>query len=262
MTKYYCVRTPEQWDWTMKRIESDNRKARFYSPLVPPCRPTKLEMHPEVFKKDVLVGVNGNKVEWDTFNYFVKEENVTEFIEVSDLMEGEKMENYVTINIKDFDKIKDEDGQEAEILESKILVPTSLLYPKIKMTKAKKKEFDKLKDEMSLDRHDLDDLLTRIKDSEDFPLLYHRLYVADGDGVESQLEFACAWADPSLIEVVKEPKFNVKVPNTKDCLYYKINNSVRAGVPQRHPSRFKFTVSELKQYGLDSDMYEKVEVQE
>ena len=106
MTKYYCVRTPEQWDWLMKRIESDNRKARFYGPLFPPCRPTKLEMHPEDFKKDVLVGVNGNEVEWDTFNYFVKEENVTDFIEVSDLMEEEKMENEDYVVIRDDDLLK------------------------------------------------------------------------------------------------------------------------------------------------------------
>lgn len=288
MTKYYRVRTPEQWDWLMKRIESDNRKARFYSPLVPPCRPTKLEIDPENFKKDVLVGVNGNGVEWDTFNYFVKEENVTDFIEVSDLMECEKMENEdcVTIKDEDLEKVRwetnyghasfinhDENGEKyvhEQYLPANLIIPESLVQQKVKTTKAEKKEFDKLKDEMSLDRHDLDDLLTRIKDSEDFPLLYHRLYVADGDGVESQLEFARAWADPSLIEVIPEKKWNVKVPISCDDAYYnKVINDCKDAVMVKNNvdkrslqinNNFKFTAEEIKYHHLDNDLFEKVEV--
>ena len=267
MTKYYRVHTSEQWFWLMKRIESDNRKARFYGPLFPPCRPTKLEMHPEDFKKDVLVGVNGNEVEWDTFNYFVKEENVTDFIEVSDLMEGEKMEAegepMTEIILDDLDQVNHgvrfENGEKIKF----VTLPTSKLYPKVPMTEAEKKEFDKLKDEMSLDRHDLDDLLTRIKDSEDFPLLYHRLYVADGDGVESQLEFARAWVDPSLIEVIPEKRWNVKAPpfsRTNKFYYKRGENLASASSSCNDDEDQQFTADELKEYGLDDDMYEKVEV--
>ena len=268
MTKYYQVRTQEQWDWLMKRIESDNRKARFYGPLFPPCRPTKLEMHPEVFKKDVLVGVNGNKVEWDTFNYFVKEENVTDFIEVSQMMEESEMESegepMTEIILDDLDQVNHgvrfENGEKIKF----VTLPTSKLYPKVPMTEAEKKEFDKLKDEMSLDRHDLDDLLTRIKDSEDFPLLYHRLYVADGDGVESQLEFARAWADPSLIEVIPEKRWNVKVaPFERTKRYYRKDDKGLLGEGDSYSNQYEFqqfTADELKEYGLDDDLFEKVEV--
>ena len=116
---------------------------------------------------------------------------------------------------------------------------------------------------MSLGRHDLDDLLTRIKDSEDFPLLYHRLYVADGDGVESQLEFARAWADPSLIEVIPEKKWNVKIPpfSRTNNYYFKVGKNLESAESEYNGDEDQqFTADELKEYGLDDDMYEKVEV--
>ena len=185
-------------------------------------------------------------------------------------------EDYVTIKGEDLLKIKNEDNRQSFYAYiddlfipanyfKELQIPKSLVQPKVKMTQAEKDEFDKLKDEISLNRHDLDDLLTRIKDSEDFPFLYHRLYVADGDGVESQLEFARAWANPSLIEVIPEKKWNVKVPpfEKTNKYYYKFGEKLRwAGRFGNDDEDQQFTADELKEYGLDDDMYEKVEVKE
>ena len=192
------------------------------------------------------------------------------------------MENgYVTIKGEDLEKLHwetnyghtsfiyhDENGEKyahEQFFPAILSIPRSLIQQKVKMTQTEKKEFDKLKDEMSLDRHDLDDLLTRIKDSEDFPLLYYRLYVADGDGVESQLEFARAWAEPSLIEVIPEKRWNVKVPpfERTNKYYYKFGEKLRwAGRVGNDDEDQQFTADELKEYGLDDDMYEKVEAKE
>ena len=182
-------------------------------------------------------------------------------------------EDYVTIKGEDLLKIKNEDNRQSFYAYiddlfipanyfKELHIPKSLVQPKVKMTQAEKDEFDKLKDEMNLDRHDLDDLLTRIKDSEDFPFLYHRLYVADGDGVESQLEFARAWADPSLIDVIPEKKYWVKCYPTDDCYFYKYDGKILAGVPRVHLERFHFTAKEITDYHLDGNTFEKVEVEE
>ena len=264
MTKYYCVRSQEQWDWLADKLN-------IYCVKSMAC-PVIIE-HEQGQKNYQIVPHYGG---------------FEPVIEVSQMMEDEKMENedYVTIKGEDLLKIKNEDNSQSFCkyndgwfftpgLFGGIHIPKSLVQqPKIKMTQAEKDEFDKLKDEMSLDRHDLDYLLTAIiEDSEDFTFLYHRLYVVDGDKFESQLEFARAWADPSLIEVVKEPKFNVKVPVSKGRDYYekystvKEDNLVIVGTLNSlrelsTNTEFQFTEAELKQYGLDSDMYEKVEVQE
>lgn len=253
------------------------------------------------FEKQGIKWQNGEAPTWLVENYdfvFGEKRAVVSFdgdclrmgghgnklIEVSDLMEDEKMEDYVTINSEALKQIRwgtnygkfgfidhDEDGENhvyEQYLPANLEIPKFLVYPKVPMTEAEKKEFDKLKDEMSLDRHDLDDLLTRIKDSEDFPFLYHRLYVADGDGVESQLEFARAWADPDLIEVLPEKKWNVRVPISNDEEFYKKDSTGKVGTVsfvEEHSlklSDMQFTAEELKQYGLNNDLFEKVEVQE
>lgn len=248
MTKYYCVRTPEQWDWLKNKLGIED------------------DLHVSNFPATILY----DDVIFVIYRYY---DDLEPLIEVSQMMEDEKMKNedYVVIRDDDLLKLKDDnndlifmthkDGSFDEV--NGLRVPKSLLYPKVPMTEAEKKEFDKLKDEMSLDRHDLDDLLTRIKDSEDFPLLYHRLYVADGDGVESQLEFARAWADPSLVEVIPEKRWNVKIPpfSRTDRYYYKDGGKLGwADSDDNDEEDQQFTESELKEYGLDDDMYEKVEV--
>lgn len=276
MTKYYRVRSQEQWDWLNKKLKEQGRA---HSAI--PFKDLKKRSFEDWKKRsfedwnDGDLGVydeDSSLFGWGNIYRISREHNVSlgSFIEVSDLMEDEKMEDYVTIKDGDLLEVKDENILMAFYPDhldywhgdfKELLIPKSLLYPKIKMTRAEKAEFAALNKEwktLSLAISAINDEFLK------YPLLHNQLFgrITSAEKNEAQLEFARAWADPSLIEVIKEPKYNVKVPNTKDCLYYKINNSVRAGVPQRYPSRFKFTKSELKQYGLDSDMYEKVEVQE
>jgi len=270
MNKYYRVRTPEQWDWLMKYFEKVDKGIRWNCTGKKPIEYNNWKK----FKSNSYITLFGDVT---LFYGDVERDKLSDFIEVSNLMEDKKMK-YVTIKGKDIGSLECFDIRSTGYFSKKagsytltinvdegLKVPTSLLYPKIKMTKAEKDEFDKLKDEISLNRHDLDDLLTRIQDSEDFPLLYHRLYVADGDGVESQLEFACAWADPSLIEVIPEKRWNVKVPpfSRTNKYYYKFGGKLRwaDGIGNDYEDQ-QFTDFELKKYGLDDDMYEKVEVKQ
>lgn len=244
MTEYYRVRSQEQWDWLKNKLEIED------------------DLHVSNFPVTILYG--------DVFcGIYRYHDDPEPLIEVSQMMEDEKTEAggepMTEIVLDDLDQVNHgvrfENGKKIKF----VTLPTSKLYPKVPMTEAEKKEFDKLKDEMSLDRHDLDDLLTRIQDSEDFPLLYHRLYVADGDGVESQLDFARAWADPSLIEVIPEKKWNVKVPpfERTNKYYYKLGGKLDWSISSDNEDEDQqFTESELKKYGLDDDMYEKVEVKE
>lgn len=265
MTKYYRVRSQKQWDWLKNKLEIEDDLHVSNFPVT-------------ILYDDVICGI---------YRYHDDPEPL---IEVSQMMEDEKMENedYVTIKCEDLEKVHwetnygrvsfinhDKNGEKyahEQFLPANLSIPKSLLQQqKVKMTQAEKDEFDKLKDEISLNRHDLDDLLTRIKDSEDFPLLYHRLYVADGDGVESQLEFARAWADPSLIEVVKEPKYNVQVkhafgytpPFYKKVFGEKISDVQEVRLDTTHDllnEDAQFTKDEIKQFNLED--CEKVEVKE
>lgn len=244
MTEYYRVRSQEQWDWLKNKLEIED------------------DLHVSNFPVTILYG--------DVFcGIYRYHDDPEPLIEVSQMMEDEKTEAggepMTEIVLDDLDQVNHgvrfENGKKIKF----VTLPTSKLYPKVPMAEAEKKEFDKLKDEMSLDRHDLDDLLTRIKDSEYFPSLYHRLYVADGDGVESQLEFARAWVDPSLIEVISEKRWNVKIPpfSRTNKYYYKYGEELDWSISSHNEDEDQqFTESELKEYGLDDDMYEKVEVKE
>lgn len=201
------------------------------------------------------------------------------------------MEDYVTIKSEDLDKIKfnrpQEDGNSFVVnkinvisekpvkcvrdveLPTDLLIPKSLLYPKVRMSVVEKKEFDELK------RHRVTvyGALDMIED--DYPKLYTRLFgnsSHEGDS-KAQLEFARAWADPSLIEVIPDKKWNVKVPISHERDYYYkdaavgggktvITNRVGNGSELWTDYDFQFTAGELKHYGLDSDLFEKVEVSE
>lgn len=249
MTKYYRVRTQEQWDWLKNKLE------------------IKGDLHVSYFPVTILDG--------DVFCGIYKYHDDPEpLIEVSQMMEESKMEDYVTIKGNDLFEIKNEAGHTAftgrtmgtfysDDYFTKLNIPKSLFYPKVPMAEAEKKEFDELKNELTAHIYDLDDLLTKIRAS-DYPHLYHRLYVADGDGVKSQLEFARAWADPSLIEVIPEDKYWVKCYPTDDCYFYKYEGKILAGVPRVHLERFQFTTDEIVEYHLDGteNIFEKVEVSE
>jgi hypothetical protein len=79
-------------------------------------------------------------------------------------------------------------------------------------------------------------------------------------------------ADPSIIEVIPEKKWNVKVQISCDDAYYnKVFNDCKDAVMVKHyvdkrslqiDNNFKFTAEEIKYYHLDNDLFEKVEVSE
>lgn len=264
MTKYYCVRTPEQWDWLMAKFEEQNKGIAWPCGQLPPDynRYYLYQSQTIVYKNDKEI-LNLTFVTNDP-----QYENKHSFIEVSDLMEDEKMEKYVTIKDGDLLEVKDENNRMAFFPGhsdywhgdfKELLIPKSLLYTKVKMTTEEKTEFDKLEYESTT----LITAITKLHSfGNEYPLLCERL----AEDNQAQNEFARAWADPDIIEVVKEKKYRVKVPpftRTK-CYFIKdcdcLNTTMSSNVKEEPLSQF--TKSELKQYGLDSDLYEKVEVQD
>lgn len=260
MSKYYRVRTQEQWEWLVNRFGQSETQW-----------PEQGMHFGEIC--ECLASGGSVIVHYDYFPsvgsvlYTTTPQNNGNVIEVSDLMEESKMKDYVTISRDNLDHVRFIENNSGFAEHNKISnvrelrIPKSLLYPKVCMSVAEKKEFDELKNEMTAHIHDLDDLLTKIRAS-DYPHLYHRLYVADGDGVEIQLDFARAWADPELIEVIPEKKWEVKVPCAPDHYYFKDtdNELIVSYASDGTESRKQFTSKELKHYGLDNNLFEKVEV--
>lgn len=247
MTKYYRVRTQEQWDWLKNKLEIED------------------DLHVSDFPMTLLYG--------DVFCGIYKYHDDPEpLIEVSQMMEESKMEDYVTIKGNDLFEIKNEAGHTAFIGRAmgtfysddyftKLNIPKSLLYPKVKMTETEKKEFDELKRH----RGTVYGALDMIED--DYPKLYTRLFGNSSHEGESkaQLEFARAWADPSLIEVIPEKKWNVKIPpfSRTNNYYFKVGKNLESAESEYNGDEDQqFTADELKEYGLDDDMYEKEEVKE
>ena len=262
MAKHYRVRSQEQWDWLANKLN-------IYCVKSMGC--------------PVIIEHEQGRKYYNIFQYYGGFEPV---IEVSQMMEDEKMEDYVTIKNKDLGKLLDENNEPFldEQTETgkyiftdpkyvpQIKIPKSMIYRKVKMTEAEKAEFDKLNKEWTT----LYLAINAINDEFlEYPLLLNRLFrrMTSAEDNEAQIEFARAWADPSLIEVVKEPKFNVKVPVSKGRDYYekystvKEDNLVIVGTLNSlrellTNTEFQFTESELKEYGLDDDMYEKEEVKD
>lgn len=190
------------------------------------------------------------------------------------------MKDYVTIHSEDLEKIKVDYGQMNDVslinhdvdgkmyiherfLPADLMVPKSLLYPKIQFTEAEKKEFDSIDNDETLSNA-LD-----IIEREDYPNLYGRIYYHTVPEYQKfELEFARAWADPDLIEVLPEKKWNVRVPISNDEEFYKKDSTGKVGTVsfvEEHSlklSDMQFTAEELKQYGLNNDLFEKVEVSE
>lgn len=256
MTKYYRVRTQEQWDWLVSKLNV--------------CRVEPIDY-------PMIVCHEQGRRNYSLIKYHKGPEPI---IEVSQMMEESRMEDYVTIDSGDFDKIKfdrpQEDGNSFVVkkvnvmgydtgkyvrdveLPTDLLIPKSLLYPKVPMAEAEKKEFDELKRH----RGTVYGALDMIED--DYHKLYTRLFgnsSHEGDS-KAQLEFARAWADPSLIEVIPEKKWEVKVPCAPDHYYFKDtdNELIVSYSSDGTESRKQFTSKELKHYGLDNDLFEKVEV--
>lgn len=251
MTKYYRVRTQEQWDWLKNKLE------------------IKGDLHVSYFPVTILDG--------DVFCGIYKYHDDPEpLIEVSQMMEDEKMENgYVTIKGEDLEKVHwetnygrvsfinyDKNGEKyahEQFLPASLSISKSLLYPKVRMSVAEKKEFDELKSDWQVLICAFDAI-----NEIDYPRWFSRLNDYPDDNDKHQLEFARAWADESLIEVIPDKKWEVKVPRAPDHYYFKDtdNELVVSYASDGTESRKQFTAEELKHYGLDNDLFEKVEVSE
>ncbi|GBG95208.1 hypothetical protein LFYK43_16670 [Ligilactobacillus salitolerans] len=259
MTKYYRGRTQEQWDWLIDKLGIDFM--------------WDVRNEPEI----VYYDEEDDDLEED-YGLYIGPTETKEIIEVSELMEDEKMENedYVTIKDEDLEEVHwetnygrtsfiyhDKNGEKyahEQFLPASLSIPKSPLYPKVRMTTAEKAEFDKLDKEMSLYN-----ALTEIQDT--CGALYERIYDhTNASTPEFELEFARAWADPSLIEVLPEPRWNVKVYKLEheEMFYFKqYGGTLGWGAePDDDDPDCQFTAAEFKQYGLDGDLFEKVEVQE
>lgn len=285
MTKYYRVRTPEQWDWLKNKLEIED------------------DLHVSNFPVTILYG----DVICGIYRYHDDPEPL---IEVSQLMGDEKMKDYVTIYNDDLDKITDELGICAfeRITNSdhwvmvtadirQLNIPKSLVqqheeidayqevaknYPlsaddvrdilyhhvvsgstlKVKMAKAEKAEFDELKEKYS--EKTLSEILKYMDEAQTGKGLDEHLFCGTlEEDDQAQLDFARAWADPSLIEVIPEKRWNVKIPpfGRTNKFYYKYGGELEgADSVGNDDEDQQFTDSELKEYGLDDDMFEKIEV--
>ena len=271
MSKYYRVRTQEQWDWLMQKLEKENDKLRTVSWFAPERKPTELTPEIEIDMSDVVVFVEEPEcLEYGTYEDFMNSDRSKaefNFIEVSQMMEESRMEDYVEIKGKDlFDltadgpgvllkQVNHPDGPTCFDLTAnsitKIGIPARIVYPKVPMTGEEKTEFDELK------KH-TDVLLTAMKcitmRNSDCQQLKKKLVQGKTTEEDSQAqdEFARAWADPSLIEVVEEPKYNVEVPETGGLLFY-VKNGEHCGVGKKSENNLpdqQFTEKEIIQYGL------------
>lgn len=278
MTKYYRVRTQEQWDWLMKWFEEQSENILWTGDILP------AKVANPYNDDKCVVSLENNKLMHGDVRYFKRSENITDFIEVSQMMEESRMEDYVTIDSGDFDKIKfdrpQEDGNSFVVkkvnvmgydtgkyvrdveLPTDLLIPKSLLYPKARMSVAEKKEFDWLKDNAGSLYYALDYIDEERYNRGTIPHLFDVIY--GDDAKMKEIDFARAWADPSLIEVIPEDKYWVKCYPTDDCYFYKYEGKILAGVPRVHLERFQFTTDEIVEYHLDGteNIFEKVEVSE
>ena len=261
MAKYYRVRTQEQWDWLMELL--DKQGCKWWSneriALSDVCYPVQTG-------KQIVIIENDGVLTWNQADLMTDTSNV---IEVSDLMEGEKMEDYVEIDGKELNDVEfiDSDchlGGHNKINDiQKIRFPKNKLYPKVRMSVAEKEEFDRLKENALTLRFAFDELKS---EHGNYPKLCERLFnnTLHVEDSKAQNDFARAWADPSLIEAIPKKKWNVKIFNSDDSIYWKKQEGgLTATVIEDSGNPYtRFTAEELKHYGLDKDMFEKIEVSE
>ena len=188
------------------------------------------------------------------------------------------MENYITIKGEDVEKLKNEQGDSLFFMSDKqhfaysfiedfecseVNIPKSLLYPKVKFTEEEKREFDRLKENALSLRFAFDELKS---EHGNYPKLCERLFnnTLHVEDSKAQNDFARAWADPSLIEAIPKKKWNVKIFNSDDSIYWKKQEGgLTATVIEDSGNPYtRFTAEELKHYGLDNDLFEKDEVSE
>lgn len=150
-------------------------------------------------------------------------------------------------------------------MPANLSIPKSLVQQpkiKIKMTQVEKDEFDVLKTRALT----LNVCFGMVNDF-GYPHLDKRLNGDNkiGQNNLAQNEFARAWADESLIEVIPDRKRKVKVPRSDESYYFKDKIDGKAylttvSVDPKNTNGALFTDEELKQFGLDDNLFEKVEV--
>lgn len=264
MPKYYRVRSQQEWDWLADKLN-------IYCVKSMAC--------------PVIIEHEQGQKDYRIVQYYGGFEPV---IEVSQMMEESRMEDYVTIDSGDFDKIKfdrpQEDGNSFVVkkvnvmgydtgkyvrdveLPTDLLIPKPLLYPKVRMSVAEKKEFDRLKENALSLRFAFDELKS---EHGNYPKLCERLFnnTLDVEDSKAQNDFARAWSDESLIEVIPDRKWKVKVPRSDESYYFKDKIDGKAylitvSVEPKNTNGALFTDEELKQFGLDDNFFEKVEVKD
>ncbi|GEN48927.1 hypothetical protein [Ligilactobacillus pobuzihii] len=258
MAKYYRVRTQEQWEWLCNKLNLSQavieRSIAF---------PTVLRIEND----------DGLRIE---IIYYGAPKNVSE---VSNLMEESKMEDYITIYGKDAEQIRTtSDGQVPIVkyhepsgrltpifdIADGIDIPKSLLYPKVKFTEEEKREFDDIKKHVTA----LYNAMVLIFEHRDECInLNNKLFYSAPPKYlnDVQRDFARAWTDESLIEVIPDKKWNVKVPHIENRFYFKHTDGGLKGSSSAYNDDYnqQFTVEELKYYGLeDESIYKRVEVEE
>jgi len=275
MPKYYRVRTQEQWDWLMQWFEKQDENIRW---VVSHELPTMFNMYDSYLNKTVIDKNDQEEISYSGLDYFQQNEGVTDFIEVSQMMEESKMEDYLVIESADLNKIRwgtnygqfgfvdhDQDGEKhvyEQYLPADLYIPKSLLYPKVKFTEAEKKEFDWLKGKQPQTLRDVISCIN--EENSDYGTVSNLFNAIYEDKTLTELDFARAWNDESLIEVIPDKKWNVKIFNSDDAIYWKKQDGslTVATIDLTDSDRTQFTAEELKQYGLDNDLFEKVEVKE
>ena len=262
MPKYYRVRTQEQWDWLMQWFEKQDKNIRWGVTFQ---LPTKFNAYDSYLSKTVIDKNDEEEISYSGLDYFQQDEGVTDFIEVSQMMEESKMEDYVTISRDNLDHVRFIENNSGFAEHNKISnvrelrIPKSLLYPKVKFTEEEKREFDDIKKHVTALYNAM--VLIFEHRGECINLNNKLFYSAPPKYLNDvQRDFARAWTDPSLIDVIPEKKYWVKCYPTDDCYFYKYDGKILAGMPRVHLERFHFTAKEITDYHLDGNTFEKVEV--
>ncbi|HJE96339.1 MAG TPA: hypothetical protein K8V00_01845 [Ligilactobacillus acidipiscis] len=228
MSKYYRVRSQQEWSWLVNRFGQSETQWPEQGMSFGEIRECLASGGFVIVHNDYFPSVG-------SVLYTAAPQNNGNVIEVSDLMEGEKMKDYVEIKGSDlFDVTADGPGVLLSVVKrggknyydleansiTKIGIPTRLVYPKVRMSVAEKKEFDELKNYSPL----LSVAITRVDMAGGkYQHLYSKFFNHETtkEDVNAQNDFARAWADESLIEVFEPVKFKVKVPNSHSSYYFK-----------------------------------------
>lgn len=211
MTEYYRVRTPEQWDWLVNRFGQSETQWPEQGMSFEEIRECLASGGFVIVHNDYFPGVG-------SVLYTATPQNNGNVIEVSDLMEDEKMEDYVTIKDEDLNKVQqkvntgtfisDEDDTSIDTdMVKELIIPKSLLYPKVRMAEADKKEFDMAAGLNITPIEFLEEIESSCGD--EYPCLFNKMFCSqtEKDNSKAQIEFIRAFADPSItIELIKSTK--------------------------------------------------------